>query len=316
VHASQASRSKGCSVLQDALSKTIPIWAAVLNRAIHRQRSSNSCASPAPKLPAAADSPHARPPQPLSLASILPPVKPHNSPGQSLPIDTDSEQDIVSIWDTELHTPLFISQTERESMLTLLPSFVDTFLSTCNGALPEDLFMLQKPLRPLWISQLSHIVTNQVAQPSELSFHPIILVSASFPALYWRRQIYLPAVLPSQEDLLCLHTPQAACRDSRAATQASPAADRCAGESQTRSAVCVDAQDASELLQESRPFSDKRSLSRELDGHRCRGDGADWWQLAERIGHHASSIGSYMRAFLALLPRFTRIGAASRHCQI
>jgi hypothetical protein len=46
--------------------------------------------------------------------------------------------------------------------------------------------LLKKPLRPLWISQASVIWTNCVAQPEELPFTPVMLVSASQPHQYKR----------------------------------------------------------------------------------------------------------------------------------
>ena len=46
---------------------------------------------------------------------------------------------------------------------------------------------LQKPLRPLWISQNSRIWIDQVPDPEDLPFTPIILLSASLPNARQRR---------------------------------------------------------------------------------------------------------------------------------
>lgn len=47
--------------------------------------------------------------------------------------------------------------------------------------------MLTKPLRPLWVSQRSHIWLDEVAHPADLPFTPLILISASLPDARQRR---------------------------------------------------------------------------------------------------------------------------------
>lgn len=47
--------------------------------------------------------------------------------------------------------------------------------------------VLTKPLRPLWVSQRSHIWLNEVAHPADLPFTPLILISASLPDARQRR---------------------------------------------------------------------------------------------------------------------------------
>ena len=132
--------------LQDAFSKTVPIWACVVNRAIEQCRRAHERGS-------AGDPP----------------------------------------WDTRLHTPPFVSDAECTAVEQRVPGFLASFLAAYPGGdLPPALRSLRKPLRPLWISPQSHIVTNHVAQPPDLPFHPVILLSASVPALYWRRQVHLP----------------------------------------------------------------------------------------------------------------------------
>lgn len=149
-------------VVQDALSKTIPIWAATINLAVHQHQFMHGQATPPGSKTAASYKPEAS----LDRAALD--------------------------WDTRLHSPLFITSTERASIEERLPGFAAQLWQACGGSLPECLLQLEKPLRPLWISQTSHIVTNRVAQPPELSFHPVVLVSASLPALYLRKMIRLP----------------------------------------------------------------------------------------------------------------------------
>lgn len=89
-------------------------------------------------------------------------------------------------WDTSLHLPLWISQTEAAQIESRLDGWVDELLEV--GADVHGLAeVLTKPLRPLWVSQQSLIWINQVAQPEDLDFTPLILVSASQPVSYQRQ---------------------------------------------------------------------------------------------------------------------------------
>ncbi|GFR43386.1 hypothetical protein Agub_g4461, partial [Astrephomene gubernaculifera] len=89
-------------------------------------------------------------------------------------------------WDTSLHLPLWISSNERAQIERRLDGWVDALLRV--GADVEGLAkVLRKPLRPLWISQASTIWLDQVAQPDQLPFTPLYLVSASQPQSYLRQ---------------------------------------------------------------------------------------------------------------------------------
>ena len=48
---------------------------------------------------------------------------------------------------------------------------------------------LHKPLRPLWVSQLTRVWIDEVPAPQELPFIPLYLVSASLPNVRQRRQL-------------------------------------------------------------------------------------------------------------------------------
>lgn len=166
---------------QDALSKTIPIWAATINSALFQLRQ-------AANGPGAGSS---------SVAPSGQEVQQHGSIGRdpSSPVcSRTAEHDDAGCdpWDVELHSPLFISGSEHAGMSDRLPAFTAQLLEAMHGSLPEDVLRLAKPLRPLWIAQTSHIVTNRIAQPEELPFTPIILISASLPALYLRKEVRLP----------------------------------------------------------------------------------------------------------------------------
>ncbi|GLI70274.1 hypothetical protein VaNZ11_015206 [Volvox africanus] len=89
-------------------------------------------------------------------------------------------------WDVGLHLPLWVSSNERAQIERRLDGWVDALLRV--GADVEGLSkVLRKPLRPLWISQSSTIWVDQVAQPDQLPFTPLYLVSASQPHSYLRQ---------------------------------------------------------------------------------------------------------------------------------
>ncbi|KAI8470647.1 MAG: initiator tRNA phosphoribosyl transferase-domain-containing protein, partial [Monoraphidium minutum] len=136
----------------DSLTKTIPIWACVLNRAVARVRAHDARREAARR----------------SLGEC------GGGPGQSPPSAAAAE------WDTDLHLPLWVAPNERKQIEAKLEGWVERLLSA--GADVRRLSaLLQKPLRPLWISQASVIWTNAVAAPADLPFTPLVLVSASQP---------------------------------------------------------------------------------------------------------------------------------------
>ncbi len=89
-------------------------------------------------------------------------------------------------WDTQLHLPLWVSAAEHAQIEARLDGWVERLFEV--GADVRSLAaVLTKPLRPLWVSQASTIWVNQVAQPEELPFTPLVLVSASQPQSYQRQ---------------------------------------------------------------------------------------------------------------------------------
>jgi hypothetical protein len=103
-------------------------------------------------------------------------------------------------WDTDLHLPPWIVPTEHTQISLRLGGWVSELLSTCNGALPEPVLNLLKPVRPLWVSQSSRMWTNHVAPPTALPFTPVYLISASLPVLFQRRVTRVPRSIPSAPD--------------------------------------------------------------------------------------------------------------------
>ncbi|XP_074280912.1 tRNA A64-2'-O-ribosylphosphate transferase isoform X1 [Silene latifolia] len=130
----------------DSMSKTIPIWTCVLNRAIQRYRNIRH--------------------------------KDENIKHVDDNVDCEASEETSIDWDCSLHLPLFISKTERASIERCLDEF--TVRLEESGADISSLAMsLRKPLRPLWISQKSVIWLNEVPDHDSWNFTPIILVSAS-----------------------------------------------------------------------------------------------------------------------------------------
>ncbi|CAA2967730.1 tRNA A64-2 -O-ribosylphosphate transferase isoform X2 [Olea europaea subsp. europaea] len=135
----------------DSMSKTIPIWTCVLNRAIsyHRAR--------------------------LDEYATL-----KNESNISDELTSNIEQD-YSGWDCSLHLPLWVSETEKAMIEARLEGWTKEF--EASGAdIASISLSLRKPLRPLWISQKTVIWLNEVPEYDSWDFTPVILISASSPS--------------------------------------------------------------------------------------------------------------------------------------
>ncbi|PKU80691.1 tRNA A64-2'-O-ribosylphosphate transferase isoform X1 [Dendrobium catenatum] len=133
----------------DSMSKTIPIWTCVLNRAIERWLR---------RMPRQIQvDGH----QDLSISSSEI-MERHNSPD----------------WDCSLHLPLWVSNTERAAIEDHIEEWTWQ-LEACGADIDSLASIIQKPLRPLWISQKTVIWLNEVPNYDSWDFTPIILVSAS-----------------------------------------------------------------------------------------------------------------------------------------
>lgn len=127
-----ASRSKE---MPDSLSRTIPIWAAVLNRIIVRFR---------------------------------------REAGIKDPCD----------WDQTLYTPTMISQDERTKIIDLLDSRVEELFASGVILQPDELIELDKPLRPVWITETTSSKNIEIQRLHELAktYCLIVCVSCGFPS--------------------------------------------------------------------------------------------------------------------------------------
>lgn len=155
----------------DSMSKTIPIWACVINRAladIHKNLN----------------------PQEYALD-----IEENGAGGHSL-----------DYWDCQLHLPIWVSETEKNNIANLLDSWVEA-LKACPGANLIPLARaLRKPLRTLWVSQKTVIWINEVVDTETLDFTPIFLVSASQPVSCTQRMTdaefswsYIPGAADDEE---------------------------------------------------------------------------------------------------------------------
>ncbi|CAI9782554.1 unnamed protein product [Fraxinus pennsylvanica] len=132
----------------DSMSKTIPIWTCVLNRAIsnHRARMDGNGT-----------------------------LKNESNSSDELTSNIEQES---SEWDCSLHLPLWVSETEKAMIDARLEGWTKEF--EASGAdIASISSSLRKPLRPLWISQKTVIWLNEVPEYDSWDFTPVMLISAS-----------------------------------------------------------------------------------------------------------------------------------------
>jgi len=83
-----------------------------------------------------------------------------------------------SNWDSSVHLPVWVLGTEKNAIEGRIEEWTDQFES-CGADIHSLAINLQKPLRPLWISQRTCIWLNEVPEIESWDFTPIILISAS-----------------------------------------------------------------------------------------------------------------------------------------
>ncbi|KAI7726724.1 hypothetical protein M8C21_002260 [Ambrosia artemisiifolia] len=132
----------------DSMSKTIPIWTCVLNRAILNYRN--------------------------KMNGINKPMEGVNCCAEIF--DTTVQESAK--WDTSLHLPLWVPDTEKVRIDSNINKWVK-ILETSGVDIASISSLLKKPLRPLWISQKTVIWLNEVPDYKSWEFTPIILISAS-----------------------------------------------------------------------------------------------------------------------------------------
>ncbi|XP_057956393.1 tRNA A64-2'-O-ribosylphosphate transferase isoform X2 [Malania oleifera] len=131
------------------MSKTIPIWACVLNRAIanysNRMRKNGT----------------------VLVGELY-------TSNQDAKTSVHMSYD----WDCSLHLPLWVSKTEKAAIEDCLEKWTKQ-LEASGADIASLALLLKKPLCPLWISQRTVIWLNEVPDYDSWDFTPIILVSAS-----------------------------------------------------------------------------------------------------------------------------------------
>ncbi|KAG5225725.1 tRNA A64-2'-O-ribosylphosphate transferase [Salix suchowensis] len=133
----------------DSMSKTIPIWTCVLNRAILNYRNKM-----------------------LDSGLLM----------NEEVVDNSYCAEDVKLknhnWDCSLHLPLWVPDTEKAAIEERVEKWTNQ-LETSGADIASISSCLKKPLRPLWISQKTVIWLNEVPDQNQWDFTPIILVSAS-----------------------------------------------------------------------------------------------------------------------------------------
>ncbi|GMH03341.1 hypothetical protein Nepgr_005180 [Nepenthes gracilis] len=133
----------------DSMSKTIPIWTCVLNRAINNYRNM------------------------MHENALMKDIE-----LSTLNINAKKMEHASLKWDWSLHLPLWVSKTEKASIEDRLEEWTRQ-LEASGADIASLEASLKKPLRPLWISQKSIIWLNEVPDHDSWDFTPVILVSAS-----------------------------------------------------------------------------------------------------------------------------------------
>ncbi|PWA42997.1 hypothetical protein CTI12_AA537970 [Artemisia annua] len=90
-------------------------------------------------------------------------------------------------WDSSLHLPLWVPDTEKARIESKLDGWVEQ-LETSGADISSISSVLKKPLRPLWISQKTVIWLNEVPDYDSWDFTPIILISASASSDIYRQK--------------------------------------------------------------------------------------------------------------------------------
>ncbi|GER34088.1 initiator tRNA phosphoribosyl transferase family protein [Striga asiatica] len=127
----------------DSMSKTIPIWTCVLNRAIYGYRTRVDC-NYSSDIESATSNSH------------------------------DSREQFSYDWDCSLHLPLWVSESEKAMIEKQLEGWTKE-LEASGADIASLAISLRKPLRPLWISQRTVIWLNEVPEYDSWDFTPIIL---------------------------------------------------------------------------------------------------------------------------------------------
>jgi tRNA A64-2'-O-ribosylphosphate transferase len=157
VHVAEAAATRGGCVVVDAtrsstkrfpdsFSKTIPVWAETISRAVARRR------------------------------RIVPPTADDDE-------SINPESSHRSTWGSGPHLPVWVGDNERNAIASRMPHFEETLHAVLHDTDVLDALAskLTKPLRCVWVSRENEHSLPCVDNMSDLDFTPVVLVTASEP---------------------------------------------------------------------------------------------------------------------------------------
>ena len=159
MHVAEAAATRGGCVVVDAtrsstkrfpdsFSKTIPVWAETISRAVARRR------------------------------GIVPPTV--DDDDESI----NPESSHRSTWGSGPHLPVWVGDNERNAIASRMPHFEETLHAVLHDTDVLDALAskLTKPLRCVWVSRENlHSLPCVDVDVSDLDFTPVVLVTASEP---------------------------------------------------------------------------------------------------------------------------------------
>ncbi|KAH9301190.1 hypothetical protein KI387_012773, partial [Taxus chinensis] len=156
----------------DSMSKTIPIWSCVLNRAVQLFRSSKMTRFSEGLQSTCCEKSNIQDCQLQEMNSADESSKPNSCQHRNTIVNK------LDDWDCSLHLPLWVSETEKANIESRIEGWTK-ILEATGTDLTFLATSLKRPLRPLWISQKTVIWLNEVPDLDSWDFTPVILVSAS-----------------------------------------------------------------------------------------------------------------------------------------
>ncbi|PSC72713.1 initiator tRNA phosphoribosyl [Micractinium conductrix] len=189
----------------DAMSKTVPIWAAVLNRAVHRLRCQRRrAAGGAAAADAAADPDAAALGEAAAAAGAAAAAAGAGGTAVQGGAEGGVADGAAAAWDCAVHLPPWVSEVEANSIRQRLDGWVDDLLGL-GADLSHLVQVLGKPLRCMWVSQDSRLSLGEgqggAADVASLAFTPLVLVGASATTARQRRCLTLPPEPPGDDPL-------------------------------------------------------------------------------------------------------------------
>jgi tRNA A64-2'-O-ribosylphosphate transferase len=175
-----ATRRKG-KTLPDSLAKTLPIWAACLNRAVRVAPRSTAAGTATPSLTVPASTAD----QGADAAAAWGSGTSSDGSGQTGEGAPCAPRPDPELADTvAFHAPRErVDEAEKAQISEVLDTMVGRLLDSAADITEVAGALRVKPLRPLWITVKSRIFTDMVPDYRDAPFAPLICVGASDPAI-------------------------------------------------------------------------------------------------------------------------------------